>query len=115
MAKHVLKVACVQISTFSCCRRRLGCGVASPSCGLLAAKDHASGSRFRDQPALLVGDGALYVADRATTPHDCSFRFELCLPDRAQEIDFQFNRSEGFLRSESTRKRYAHRGIRDVA
>src|ERR1700693_134654 len=103
-------------SAFRIVGRRPGCGlIASPSCCLLAAKDHASGSRFRDQPLLLVGDGALYVADCATPPHDYSFRFELCLPDRAEEIDFQFNRSEGFLRSESTCKRHAHRCISNVA
>src|ERR1700720_3997172 len=97
-------------------RRRPGCRLrASPSCGLLAAKDHASRSRFRDQSALLVAYGALYIADYATPPHDYSFRSELCLPDRAEEIDFQFNRSEGFLRSENTCKRQAHRGISNVA
>jgi hypothetical protein len=46
------------------------------------------------------------VADRVAPPHDRSFRFELCLPDWAKEIDFQFHRSEGFLRSETACKRY---------
>jgi hypothetical protein len=31
-------------------------------------------------------------------PHDRSFRFELRPPDRTKEIDFQFDRSERFLR-----------------
>jgi hypothetical protein len=52
-----------------------------PSFGLLAAKCHTRGSRFRNQSVLLVGAGALDVADRVTPPHDGSFRFELCLPD----------------------------------
>jgi hypothetical protein len=65
------------------------------SFGLLAAKNHTRGSRFRDQSVLLVGDSALDVADRVVPPHDGSFRFELCLPDRAKEIDFQFHSSKG--------------------
>ena len=89
--------------------------LASPGRGLLAAKDRARGSRFRHRSVLLVGYVALYVADRVTPPHDYSFRSELCLPDRTEEIDFQFNRSEGFPRSERTRKRDAHRSISDVA
>src|ERR1700676_2227293 len=97
-------------------RLRPGCRLsASPSCGLLAAKRHTRGSRFRDQSVLLVGDGALDVADRVAPPHDRSFRFELCLPDRAKEIDFQLHGSKGFIWGESTCKRYAHRGISNVA
>ena len=86
-----------------------------PSFGLLAAKRQTRGSRFRDQSVLLVGNGALDVADRLAPPHDRSFRFELCLPDQAKEIDFQFHGSNGFIWGESTSKRYAHRGIGNVA
>jgi hypothetical protein len=86
-----------------------------PSFGLMDAKRQTRGSRFRDQSVLLVGDGALDVADRLAQPHDRSFRFELCLPDRAKEIDFQFHGSKGFIWDESTSKRYAHRGIGNVA
>jgi hypothetical protein len=86
-----------------------------PSFGLLAAKCHTRGSRFRDQSVLLVGYGALDVADRVAPPHDRSFRFELCLPDRAKEIDFQFHGSKGFIWGESTCKRNAHRGISNIA
>jgi hypothetical protein len=39
-----------------------------PSFGLLAAKRQTRGSRFRDQSVLLVGDGALDVADRLAPP-----------------------------------------------
>src|ERR1700730_15521492 len=85
-----------------------------PPFGLLAAKCHTRGSRFRDQSVLLVGDGALDVADRVAPPHDRSFRFELCLPNRSEEIDFQFHGSKGFIRGESTCKRYAHRGISNI-
>jgi hypothetical protein len=49
-----------------------------PSFGLLVAKRQTRGSHFRDQSVLLVGDGALDVADRLAPPHDRSFRFELC-------------------------------------
>src|SRR5215471_19680149 len=69
-----------------------------PSCRLLAAKHHTSRRRFRDQSVLLVGYVAFNVADGAAPLHDGSFRSELCLPDRAKEIDFQFDGSEGFLR-----------------
>src|ERR1700732_699576 len=86
-----------------------------PSFGLLATKCHTRGSRFRDQSVLLVGNGALDVADRVAPPHDRSFRFELCLPDRAKEIDFQFHGSKGFICGESTCKCYAHRGIGNIA
>src|SRR6266849_1214062 len=79
--------------------------------GLLAAKRHTSGSRFRDQSVLLVGYGALDVADRVAPPHDRSFRLELRLPHRAKEIDFQFHSSKGFVWGESTCKRNAHRGV----
>src|SRR5260370_17846574 len=97
-------------------RLRPGCRLsASPSCGLLAAKDHASGSALRHGSVLLVGYDALYVADGAAPPHDDSFRSELRLPDRSKEIDFQFHRSEGFLRSESDCKRYSHSSVRYVA
>src|SRR5713101_3900233 len=81
----------------------------------MAAKCHTGGSRFRDQSVLLVGDGAFDVADRVAPPHHRSFRFELCLPDRAKEIDFQFHSSKGFLWGESTCKRYAHRAISNIA
>src|SRR6266568_8720139 len=67
-----------------------------PSCRLLAAKHHTSTRRFRDQSVLLVGYVAFNVADGAATLHNGSFRSELCLPDRAKEIDFQFDGSEGF-------------------
>src|SRR6266849_6851246 len=69
-----------------------------PSCRLRAAKHHTSRRRFRDQSVLLVGYVAFNVADSAAPLHNGSFRFELCLPDRAKEIDFQFDGSEGFLR-----------------
>src|SRR6266851_474739 len=88
---------------------------ALPSCGLLAAKCHTRGSRFRDQSVFLVGNGALDVADRVAPPHHRSFRFELCLPHRSKESDFQFHGSKGFIWGESTGKRYAHRGISDIA
>jgi hypothetical protein len=97
-------------------RQRAGDNVRkSPSCGLLVAKNHASGSGLRDQPVLLVGDGALDVANQVTPPHDRSFCFELCLPDRAKEIDFQLHSRKGFIWGESTCKRYAHRGIGNIA
>ena len=70
-----------------------------PSCRLLAAKHHTSRRRFRDQSVLLVGYVAFNVADGAATLHNGSFRSYLCLPDRAKEIDFQFDGSEGFLRA----------------
>src|SRR2546426_7422904 len=62
-----------------------------PSCRLLAAKHHTSRRRFRDQSVLLVGYVAFNVADGAAPLHNGSFRSELCLPDRAKEIDFQFD------------------------
>src|SRR5216684_9021857 len=86
-----------------------------PSFGLLAAKRHTRGSRFRDQSVFLVGNGALDVADRMAPPHDRSFRFELRLPHRAKEIDFQFHGSKGFIWGESTCKCDAHRGISNIA
>ena len=70
-----------------------------PSCRLLAAKHHTSRRCFRDQSVLVVGNVALNVADRAATLNNGSYRSELCLPDRAKEIDFQFDGSEGFLRA----------------
>src|SRR5216684_7516526 len=88
---------------------------ALPSCGLLAAKCHTRGSRFRDQSVFLVGNGALDVADRMAPSHDRSFRFELRLPHRAKEIDFQFHGSKGFIWGESTRECHAHRGISNIA
>src|SRR2546422_5887782 len=58
---------------------------------------------------------SLHVADRAAPLHDRSFRSELCRPDWAKEIDFQFDRSEGFLRRECACKRHSHRGVSNVA
>src|SRR6266478_3945019 len=72
-------------------------GLPSPS--LLAAKHHARGRCFRYQSVLLVGYGALQIAHRLAPLHDGSFRSESCLPDRAKEVYFQLDRSEGFLRS----------------
>src|SRR5712692_2756767 len=86
-----------------------------PTCGLLAAKHHASGSCSRDQSVLLIGYGALNIADRAAPLHHGSFRTESRLPDRAKEIDFQLDRSEGFLRREGARKRHSHGGVSNVA
>src|SRR5271163_3102799 len=86
-----------------------------PSCGLLVAKNHTRGSRFRDQSVLLVGYGALDVADRVAPPHDRSFRLELRLPHRPKEIDFQFHSSKGFVWGESTCKRNAHCGVSNIA
>jgi hypothetical protein len=53
--------------------------------------------------------------DRAAPPYDGSFRSELCLPDRAKEIDFQFDRREEFVRREGACKRYSHRGVSNIA
>src|ERR1700678_1590093 len=86
-----------------------------PSCGLLAAKHHTGGRRFRDQSVFLVGNGALEVADGLAPPHDRPFSSELCLPDWAKEIDFQFDRGERFLRRESACERDAHRRISYIA
>ena len=86
-----------------------------PSRGLLAAKHHARGRCFRDQSLLLVGYSALHITNRAAPLHDGSFRSESCLPDRTKEIDFQFDRSEGFLRREGARKRHSHRGVSNIA
>jgi hypothetical protein len=86
-----------------------------PSCRRSVAKNHAGGTRFRDQSVLLVGYGALHIADRLAPPHDRPFRFELCLPDWAKEVDFQFDRSERLFRRESARKRNAHRGVSNIA
>jgi len=79
-----------------------------PSCRLLAAKHHTSRRRFRDQSVLLVGYVAFNVADSAAPLHNGSFGLELCLPDRAKEIDFQFDGSEGFLRGKGACKRHSH-------
>src|SRR6202035_5495375 len=81
----------------------------------MAAKCHTGGSRFRDQSVLLVGDGALDVADRVAPPHDRPFRFELCLPDRAKEIDFQFHGSKGFISGERTCHVYVQCGVSTIA
>src|ERR1700722_918492 len=85
-----------------------------PAWCLLAAKHHARGSRFRDQSALLVGYCALHIPDSAAPLHDLSFRLKPCLPNRAKEIDFQFDRSERFLLREGARKCNAHRGISNI-
>ncbi len=85
-----------------------------PSCRLLAAKHHTSTRRFRDQSVLLVGYVAFNVADGAATLHNGSFRSELCLPDRAKEIDFQFDGSEGFLRRKSACERHPHCRIGNI-
>ena len=69
-----------------------------PSSRLLAAKHHTSRGRFRDQSVLLVGYGTFNVPDGAAPLHNGPYRSELCLPDRAKEIDSQFDGSEGFLR-----------------
>src|SRR5437879_8758768 len=86
-----------------------------PSCRLLAAKHHTSRRRFRDQSVLLVGYVAFNVADGAAPLHNGSFRSELCLPDRAKEIDFQFDGSEGFLRVKGAYKRHPHCRIGNIA
>src|SRR5262249_34849250 len=86
-----------------------------PSCRLLAAKHHTSRRRFRDQSVLLVGYVAFNVADGAAPLHNSSFRSELCQPDRAKEIDFQFDGSEGFLRSKGACKRHSHGRIGNIA
>src|SRR6266581_2193735 len=85
-----------------------------PACRLLAAKHHTSTRRFRDQSVLLVGYVAFNVADGAATLHNGSFRSELCLPDRAKEIDFQFDGSEGFLRRKSACERHPHCRIGNI-
>src|SRR5437870_8245439 len=86
-----------------------------PSCRLLAAKHHTSRRRFRDQSVLLIGYLAFNVANGAAPLHNGSFRSELCLPNRAKEIDFQFDGSEGFLRSKGARKRHPHCRISNIA
>src|SRR5215469_182634 len=85
-----------------------------PSCRLLAAKHHTSRRCFRDQSVLLVGYVAFNVADGAATLYNGSFRSELCLPDRAKEIDFQFDSSEGFLRRKGACKRHPHCRIGNI-
>src|SRR5277367_4191886 len=86
-----------------------------PSRGLLAAKYLASGRCSRNQSVLLVGYGAFDIAYVPAALHDGSFRFELCVPNRAKEIDFQFNSCEGFLLRERACKSNSHRGISNIA
>src|ERR1700678_1793552 len=90
-------------------------GKVLPACGLLTAKDHTSGSCFRNQSILFIGYGALDVTHGAAPLHDGSFRFELCLPDWTKEIDFQFDGCEGLLGRKRACKRNSHRGVRNIA
>src|SRR5207253_9672351 len=55
------------------------------------------------------------ASDGAAPLHNGSFRSELCLPDRAKEIDFQFDGSEGFLRRKSACERHPHCRIGNIA
>src|SRR2546427_7635242 len=73
-----------------------------PSCSFLTSKYHASGSCFRDQSVLRIGYVAFHIADHAAPPNDASLHFQLRLPDRAKEIDFQFDGHERFLRRTRT-------------
>src|SRR5215469_18660118 len=86
-----------------------------PSCKLLAAKHPTSRRCFRDQSVLIVGNVALNVADGAATLYNGSYRSELCLPDRAKEINFQLDGSEGFLRRKGACKRHPHCRIGNIA
>jgi hypothetical protein len=53
-----------------------------PSCGLLVAKNHTSGSCLRNQSVLFVGYSTLDVPDRVATPHDHPLREQAALIGR---------------------------------
>ena len=58
---------------------------------------------------------AFHIADAATALDNRSFCLELCLPDGAKEVDFEFDGCEGFIRCQSTCERNTHCSISDVA
>lgn len=87
----------------------------SAALGLLPAEDHAGGRRARDQLALGVCDVAINHADGTAALDHFTHGAELFLPDRAQEIDFQFEGGEGFAVRERGGEGDAHGGVGDVA
>src|SRR5215469_2464126 len=86
-----------------------------PSGRFLTSEHHAGGVCLCNQSILLIGNVAFHVADAAAPLHHRPLRFELCLPDRAKEIDLEFDGSKGLVRSESACKRYTHRRVGNIA
>ena len=67
------------------------------------------------QAASLVRHVAFNQAYDAPPPDDTACGFQSGLPDRLQEVDFEFQRCERFSGAERSRESISHCGVCDVA
>src|SRR5208282_4246152 len=81
----------------------------------VASQNHTSRCSLGDQLCTLVRDFTLDVADHASPADDFAFGFESGFPNRAEEVDLQLDRCEGFAGGECACKGDSHRGVGDVA
>lgn len=83
--------------------------------GFLAAEGHAGTGGVGYQAFLFVENVALGETDRASLFNDFSFGAKFSLPDRFQEIDFEFEGGEGFVGRDVGGVREGHGCVGDVA
>src|SRR5215470_12038110 len=87
----------------------------SPTLRLGASQNHASATRARHQAPSLIRHIAFNQAYDAASLDDPAYRLQAGLPDRLQEVDFEFQRCEGFSLVERSCDSQAHCGVCDVA
>jgi hypothetical protein len=89
--------------------------VGSASARLISSKDHAGGCGARHEIPFGVCNIAFSQTNCASAFYNLTGSAEFVFPNRAQEIDFKFQRSEGLTILEGGSKSNAHCGVGDVA
>jgi NAD(P)-dependent dehydrogenase (short-subunit alcohol dehydrogenase family) len=82
---------------------------------LLSSQNHASAICARHKAPVLISHIAFNQAYDAPPLDDAACGFQPGFPDRLQEVDFEFQRREGFSLIERGCESYSHRGVRDIA
>jgi hypothetical protein len=81
---------------------------------LLSSQNHASAICARHKAPALISHIAFNQAYDAPPLDDAACGFQPGFPDRLEEVDFEFQRREGFSFIECGYESYAHRGVRDI-
>src|SRR5499426_3041417 len=87
----------------------------SPTLRLGASQNHASATLAPHHAPSLIRHVAFNQAYDAPPLDDPAYRLQSGLPDRLQEVDFEFQRCEGFSLVERSCESQAHCGVCDVA
>src|SRR5262245_39765516 len=83
----------------------------SPPLRLLPSQNHASATRARHQAPSIIRHVAFNQTYDAPPLEHPAYRLQSGLPDRLQEVDFEFQRCEGFSLVERSCDSKAHCGV----